>query len=118
MVKKKAGYRICKVCKKSLRLKRNFYIRRSRIGNKNYDRICKRCQSKLFIQRYHGVKDIIKELGKGQETANYIQEQECSKCVFLGECNYMVKVQKSDDYPYCFPNSRFHHRYLKQYGKG
>lgn len=112
------GYRTCKVCKKSLKLKRNFYIRRTRTGNLNYDRICKKCQSKLFLQRYSKARDIIKELGHVKETATYIEEQECVTCIFLGECNYLVKVAKSEKNPYCFEDSPLHHRYLKQYGKG
>lgn len=42
---------------------------------------------------------------------------DCNSCVFLRECNYIVKTAKLLISPYCFVDSPFHHRFIKEYGK-
>ena len=118
MGRSRNGYRRCRVCNKERHLKTGFYWRKRKSGLIVYDYTCKKCRTTEFLQRYNRVKTLIKELSAEEYPADYMQEQECSECVFLVECNYMVKIKKSLINPYCFEDSMFHHRYLKQYGKG
>jgi len=118
MTRSRNGYRRCRVCNKERHLKTGFYWRKRKSGLIVYDYTCKKCRTAEFLQRYNRVKTLIKELSAEEYPADYMQEQECSECVFLVECNYMVKIKKSLINPYCFEDSMSHHRYLKQYGKG
>jgi hypothetical protein len=113
----KLGYRTCRVCKKYRNLKKWFYKRKRKNGNWTYESTCKSCVTNQFLQRYGKAKELLKEMVSIEYPADYLQEQECGKCIFLVECNYMVKVQKSLKNPYCFTDSPLHHRFLKQYGK-
>ncbi len=114
MTRSRNGYRRCRVCKKERSLKTGFYWKKTKSGGVSYEFTCKKCRTAEFLRRYNRANTLIKELS----AEDYIQEQECSECVFLVECNYMVKIRKSLNSPYCFEDSKFHHRYLKQYGKG
>ena len=50
-------------------------------------------------------------------TLKLAKQVECNECIFLRECNYIVKIAKLEISPYCFIDSPFHHRYVKEYGK-
>ena len=50
-------------------------------------------------------------------TLKTARQVECNECIFLRECNYIVKLAKLEISPYCFADSLFHHRYVKEYGK-
>ena len=111
----RTDYRKCRVCKELKKLKANFYQKRNKLGNLIYEQICKGCRTKQFLQRYGKAKKILDELKSDPSVVDYLQDNDCGECVFLKECNYMVKVQKSEKNPYCFEDSKFHHRYLKEY---
>ena len=117
MGRSRRGYRKCRACKKEKKLDTNFYKKKANSGAVIYEYVCKKCKTQQFLQRYNKAKELIKELSAVEYPADYIQDQECGKCIFLVECNYMVKVKKSLVDPYCFEDSKFHHRYLKQYNK-
>jgi len=56
---------------------------------------------------------------KPVETDDYMDEMApknpCARCVFLRECRHLVATLSEID-PYCWVSSKFHHRYLAEYG--
>lgn len=114
----------CGRCKEVKPIDRDhFYNKLTRYGKPTFDFMCIDCRQVYHAERYQIDKEI-KESSLNHSglmslpgNSGFNADQVCSKCVFLRECNYLVKVAKSTTDPYCFKTSKLHVRFVAYYGK-
>jgi len=109
---------ICEECKES------FTTRSPR----RHGLFCRACRKKIRRQQAaerHTGNPPVRPQGsashsqKPVETDDYMDKMApnnpCARCVFLRECRTLVSEYSEID-PYCWVSSKFHHRYLAEYG--